>query len=186
VITTEPILLTDEDLANQELRDRFLSYVKIDLISGCHWWTSVLDRYGYGRINLSRPKRLRLAHRVAYALFVGPIPAGAQVDHDCHTQDRTCLGGVACLHRACVNPDHLAPVSGKVNTLLGRSFVAKQAQQTHCLRNHPLAGPGADVYRMPRGGRQCRHCKRMSPAERAAERAATDTGSYAEGGASRG
>lgn len=56
------------------------------------------------------------AHRVAYMLTVGPIPDGMTLDHLCHTTDRSCLGGVTCLHRRCVEPKHLEVVTRVENS----------------------------------------------------------------------
>lgn len=42
------------------------------------------------------------AHRVAYEHFVGPIPAGMDLDHGCRLT-------------VCVNPEHLEPVTRSVN-----------------------------------------------------------------------
>ncbi len=63
--------------------------------SGCWLWQDLADRDGYARIQ-SRElgKNQKLAHRVAYAAFTGPIPAGIVVRHTC---DAT----------LCVNPAHL-------------------------------------------------------------------------------
>lgn len=51
---------------------------------------------GYGQIQAGgrAAKRGYLAHRLAYEVAFGPIPAGMQVDHICHV-------------RLCVNPSHL-------------------------------------------------------------------------------
>lgn len=59
---------------------------------GCHEWSRArnADGYGYQRWGM---KQLR-AHRLAYELFVGPIPEGLMLRHRC---DNPC----------CVNPDHL-------------------------------------------------------------------------------
>ena len=60
--------------------------------TGCFLWTGTTTGGGYGRVR--RGKRTHYAHRVAYELFVGPIPGGMNVLHRCDTP-------------ACVNPDHL-------------------------------------------------------------------------------
>ncbi|GAB3169889.1 sigma factor [Streptomyces incanus] len=60
---------------------------------------------GYGQIFAAG--RRELTHRVAYLLLVGEIPEGMRVSHLCHTADTSCPGGKACLHRRCINRDHL-------------------------------------------------------------------------------
>lgn len=64
--------------------------------SGCWLWTgSVFKRTGYGALKLGG--RLRLAHRVSYERFRGPIPNDLPLDH-------------LCRERRCVNPLHLEAV----------------------------------------------------------------------------
>lgn len=61
--------------------------------SGCWLWTADLsNRWGYGRVGPDRPERL--AHRLSYATFRGPIPPGLKVLHKCDVP-------------RCVNPEHL-------------------------------------------------------------------------------
>lgn len=72
--------------------DRFNAKVNKDAQGGCWLWTAFIAPSGYGHLRIG--ERNALAHRVAYELFIGPIPPGMQIDHRC-----------GC--RICVNPDHL-------------------------------------------------------------------------------
>jgi HNH endonuclease len=83
-----------------EVSARFMNKVIVVPSTGCHEWHSTIDKGGYGRFKLAG--KLRQAHRVAYELFVGPVPAGCDLDHTCE-------------NRKCVNPAHLDAVSHQVN-----------------------------------------------------------------------
>jgi hypothetical protein len=61
---------------------------------GCWPWIGELDRNGYGKFYLSG--RMGWAHRAAYTLLVGAIPAGFDVRH------------LECDNPPCCNPAHLA------------------------------------------------------------------------------
>lgn len=68
--------------------------------SGCWLWTGRVDRDGYGMLCVgSAADGTRNAsakvHRVSYETFVGPIPEGLFVLHECDTP-------------ACFNPRHLS------------------------------------------------------------------------------
>lgn len=103
---------------------------------------------GNGYAYVTVEKRRVGAHRLAYELFVGPIPVGAVIDHQCHNLDLSCPGGDTCPHRRCVNPAHLRAVDTKTNVLAGRGPVAENARKETCPRGHP--------YVTTDGGR--RHC----------------------------
>lgn len=73
---------------------------------GCWLWTDPVY-LGYGRFKAAGATRP--AHVWAYEHFVGPIPAGMQVDH---------VKANGCTNRHCVNyEDHLEPVTPRENVL---------------------------------------------------------------------
>lgn len=114
--------------------------------SECWEWTGAHNRNGYGTFRVggagTSPAQ---AHRYSYELLVGPIPPGLSLDH-------------LCRNRGCVNPSHLEPVTGRVNTLRGVSFAAENAAKTHCLRGHEFTPENI----IPRAkARQCRACVRL-------------------------
>ena len=80
-----------------------LFWSKVDKSAGetGHWlWTAAKSRGGYGKWTYwDNGKRVTVgAHRFAYALTYGPIPAGLYVCHNCAPDPDT---------PACVNPRHL-------------------------------------------------------------------------------
>ena len=70
--------------------------------SGCWLWTGSTNGRGYGQIKVEG--RLRYVHVLAYQLWVGDIPEGTEIDHDCEV-------------RLCFNPKHLRPLTHRENLL---------------------------------------------------------------------
>lgn len=61
------------------LMERLLANSRL-LETGCRVWT-LATKNGYGQVSVDG--RSEYAHRLAYELFVGPIPPGLQVLHTC-------------------------------------------------------------------------------------------------------
>lgn len=99
---------------------------------GCWPWLGRLDPDGYGRFAHTS------AHAVVYRAYVGPVPAGLELDHTCR-------------NRACVNPAHLEPVTHRENII--RSRMARTG--THCVNGHPRTPESTYVAL---GYRVCRVC----------------------------
>lgn len=77
---------------SQDLKDRFMSRVYPCPTSGCWLWGGSWYNTGYGEVWVN--SRKALAHRLAYAIFVGDVLGENIIDHK-------------CCNKHCVNPEHL-------------------------------------------------------------------------------
>lgn len=128
-------------------KDRF--WANVHKTEGCWVWVGYMGQYGYGRFYVNRTRVP--AQRFAYELLVGPIPEGLMLDH-------------LCRNRACVNPKHLEPVSGRDNTLRGTGLTAQNAKKAHCPAGHPY-----DLFNTSHdraGSRKCKECRRRREGKR--------------------
>ena len=136
--------------------DRFADKIALTE-SGCIEWIGGLNGVGYGQFYIGGRQSFDetgkgYAHRWSYEYHVGPIPAGLHLDH-------------LCRNRACVNPDHLEPVTIRENLLRGETTTAAHAKKTHCPAGHPYWGKNLYVH-PTKGQRICRECNRLRSAAR--------------------
>jgi len=114
------------------------------LETGCWEWPGHPNTYGYGDVSVAG-KRHKV-HRLVFEHFMGPIPAGLQLDH-------------LCRNRICANYTHLEPVTCQVNLLRGETHNSRNATKTHCMRGHEFT-PENTLMARSRYGRICRQCRR--------------------------
>jgi hypothetical protein len=79
-------------IETQEELERFEKYVQKDPVSGCWNWIGSCYGKGYGHFGIRG--KIYPAHRIAYIWYVGTVPNGLFVLHECDNPP-------------CVNPDHL-------------------------------------------------------------------------------
>lgn len=126
------------------LDERFWGKVAIAGPDECWLWQAATSGEGYGLFFFDG--KARKAHRIAYELAVGGIPAGHVVDH---------VRARGCSSKSCVNPAHLEAVTHAENVVRGRAGALNRAKGS-CAHGHPLSG--ANLYTTPDGRRMCRRC----------------------------
>lgn len=87
----------------ETIEERLFRRRKVDA-NGCWLWTQG-GTSGYGSTDVDG--RTVLVHRLAYELWIGPIPEGQTIHHRCAT-------------RLCFNPEHLESVTQREN--MGEMF----------------------------------------------------------------
>ncbi len=69
-------------------------------VGSCLIWSGASNAYGYGRVSCASASYY--AHRVAFTLAYGLIPAGMTINHSCNVRD-------------CIEPTHLIEMTDTAN-----------------------------------------------------------------------
>lgn len=107
------------------LPERIASKISTDAESGCWVWGGALDANGYGQLHWNGSTRG--AHRIVYFLLVEELPRSKQLDH-------------RCFNHACVNPEHLRPVTNKQNGEHREGVSKRSKSGVRGVTWHPASG----------------------------------------------
>ena len=112
---------------------------KIDFSGDCWEWMAAVNSKGYGIFAMDGSGRL--AHRLSYERYIGPIPDGLQIDHLCRNKLR-------------VRPAHLEPVTNEENSR------RRWEHYTVCVNGHAMTEDNIRVHRRNNGPdtKECRTC----------------------------
>lgn len=86
----------------------------------------------------------------------GPIPAGFIITRAEHDWD-DCEAGPACVHRLCMNPEHMR-LDRKSTVSAERMRTVVNTTRTVCRRGHALTDDNIQIVDRLKGKRMCRKC----------------------------
>lgn len=123
-------------MTRDELEAKLLAGSEVD--GDCRRWTGAHTQKGYGHIFVGG--KARRVHRVAHEVWIGPVPAGHDIDH---------VHARGCRHRDCIEPAHLEAVTHAENVRRAAELI------THCPKDHEYT---PENLLATGSGRRCRTC----------------------------
>jgi hypothetical protein len=126
-------------------------WANVEKTDNCWIWTGYKNSAGYGNLSLNYGEKK--AHRYAWAVTYGQIPAGMFVLHRCDNP-------------SCVRPDHLFLGDQKANVqdMMTKGRWAGRRLGTHCPHGHEYTVDNIVVRKT--GGRACRTCMQIRDRKR--------------------
>lgn len=131
---------------------KFIKFAVLAERDKCWSWKGYISDGGYALIRCSR-FNIR-AHRFAYESYIGAIPEGLVLDHECR-------------NRACVNPWHLKPMTRVQNILIGINILGISTK-LYCKNRHYLSPE--NCYFDKDGHRTCKECHSQRQKDRNRQR----------------
>lgn len=122
---------------------------RVDVTETCWLWTGyrMKDRYGNKVYGLAKLRgKPTYVHKIIYLGLVGDIPKGLELDHTCRNV-------------ACVNSEHLEPVTHAENVKRGKAGLFHTVKQ-FCPQGHEYTEDNIyyDKHKNGNRHRKCRTC----------------------------
>ncbi len=129
----------------EPLLDRFFAAILCDVKTHCWVYRGSWIQCGYGMMTAERARQRERIHRIAYRLFVGPIPDRYLIHHQCE-------------NKLCCNPAHLEAMP-MVAHIKHHSALRTPM---HCPAGHAYTDDNIVLSVMrKRGAKVCLTCKRL-------------------------
>lgn len=122
----------------KQIEDRIIP----EPMSGCWLWLGGLrdKKNGYGAV--SWEGKIYRTHKLVFHLLRYVVPSTLTIDH-------------LCRNRLCCNPDHLEPVTQKINVHRGEGVAARNMKKTHCPKGHEFDNENTYTWKNQRFCRAC-------------------------------
>lgn len=137
----------DEENRLSDLPEKWKSRYTVDEKTGCWNWIGATAGGAYPHARYKG--RTINVHRFSYSVFVGPIPKGHVIHHECR-------------NKSCLNPKHLRSCTQAENIMADFFEARPYLNKNKCVRGHEFnaENTGQAIVR-GRPARVCLACRRL-------------------------